>query len=96
MASKERDRLLWNRRDRDLHTKKHEGFYFYVSDGVGLATDHRGHKIGAHYSNNLPTELAGRIGMLKLAEDKTFIRNVGYRQQQDFFYILGDYNEYTK
>jgi hypothetical protein len=44
----------------------------------------------------LPTELAGRIGMLKLAEDKTFIRNVGYRQQQDFFYILGDYNEYTK
>jgi len=73
-----------------------KGFYFYVSDGVCLATDYRGHKIGAHYSNNLPTELAGRIGMLKLAEDKTFIRNVGYRQQQDFFYILGDYNEYTK
>jgi hypothetical protein len=79
-----------------LHTKKPEGFYFYVSDGVCLATDYQGHKIGAHYSNNLPTELAGRIGMLKLAEDKTFIRNVGYRQQQDFFYILGDYNEYTK
>ena len=79
-----------------LHNKNSEGFYFYVSDGVCLATDYRGHKIGAHYSNNLPTELAGRIGMLKLAEDKTFIRNVGYRQQQDFFYILGDYNEYTK
>ena len=79
-----------------LHKKNSEGFYFYVSDGVCLATDYRGHKIGAHYSNNLPTELSGRIGMLKLAEDKTFIRNVGYRQQQDFFYILGDYNEYTK
>jgi hypothetical protein len=79
-----------------MHNKNSEGFYFYVSDGVCLATDYRGHKIGAHYSNNLPTELAGRIGMLKLAEDKTFIRNVGYRQQQDFFYILGDYNEYTK
>lgn len=73
-----------------------DGFYFYVSDGVCLATDSRGHKIGAHYSNNLPAELSGRIGMLKLAEDKTFIRNVGYRQQQDFFYILGDYNEYTE
>jgi hypothetical protein len=80
----------------NMHNKNSEGFYFYVSDGVCLATDYRGHKIGAHYSNNLPTELAGRIGMLKLAEDKTFIRNVGYRQQQDFFYILGDYNEYTK
>jgi hypothetical protein len=79
-----------------LHRNKPEGFYLYVSDEVCLVTDHLGNKIGAHYANNLPPELSGKVGMLKIAEDKTFIRNVGYRQQQDFFYILGDYNEHTK
>jgi len=78
------------------HRNKPEGFYLYVSDEVCLVTDHLGNKIGAHYANNLPPELSGKVGMLKIAEDKTFIRNVGYRQQQDFFYILGDYNEHTK
>jgi len=78
-----------------VHSKR-DGFYVYISDGVCLAADSVGRKIGAHYSNNLPTELSGKIGMLKLAEDKTFIRSVGYRQQQDFFYILGDYDEHTK
>jgi len=79
-----------------LHRNKPEGFYLYVSDEVCLVTDHLGNKIGAHYANNLPPELSGKVGMLKIAEDKTFIRNIGYRQQQDFFYILGDYNEHTK
>jgi len=79
-----------------LHRNNPEGFYLYVSDEVCLVTDHLGNKIGAHYANNLPPELSGKVGMLKIAEDKTFIRNVGYRQQQDFFYILGDYNEHTK
>lgn len=72
-----------------------EGFYFYVSDGVCLATNLAGKKVGAHYANTLPEKLAAKVGMLKLANDKTFVRDVGYRQQQDFFYISGDYNEYT-
>jgi len=71
------------------------GFYFYTSDEMCLATNHSGKKIGAHYANTLPEKLAAKVGMLKLANDKTFVRNVGYRQQQDFFYIAGDYNEYT-
>jgi hypothetical protein len=71
------------------------GFYFYISDEMCLATNHSGKKIGAHYANTLPEKLAAKVGMLKLANDKTFVRNVGYRQQQDFFYIAGDYNEYT-
>ncbi len=78
-----------------LHSKNSEGFYFYVSDGVCLATNLAGKKVGAHYANTLPEKLAAKVGMLKLADDKTFVRNVGYRQQQDFFYISGDYNEYT-
>ncbi len=78
-----------------LHNKNSEGFYFYVSDGVCLATNLAGKKVGAHYANTLPEKLAAKVGMLKLADDKTFVRNVGYRQQQDFFYISGDYNEYT-
>ena len=72
-----------------------EGFYFYVSDGVCLATNLAGKKVGAHYANTLPEKLAAKVGMLKLANDKTFVRDVGYRQQQDFFYISGNYNEYT-
>jgi len=72
-----------------------KGFYFYVSDGVCLATNLAGKKVGAHYANTLPEKLAAKVGMLKLANDKTFVRDVGYRQQQDFFYISGDYNEYT-
>ena len=72
-----------------------DGFYFYISDEMCLATNHSGRKIGAHYANTLPEKLAAKVGMLKLANDKTFVRNVGYRQQQDFFYIAGDYNEYT-
>jgi len=72
-----------------------QGFYFYISDGMCLATNHSGKKIGAHYANTLPEKLAAKVGMLKLANDKTFVRDVGYRQQQDFFYISGDYNEYT-
>ena len=71
------------------------GFYFYISDEMCLATNHSGKKIGAHYANTLPEKLAAKVGMLKIANDKTFVRNVGYRQQQDFFYISGDYNEYT-
>jgi hypothetical protein len=71
------------------------GFYFYISDEMCLVTNHLGKKIGAHYANTLPEKLAAKVGMLKLANDKTFVRNVGYRQQQDFFYISGDYNEYT-
>lgn len=78
-----------------LHNKNSEGFYFYVSDGVCLATNLAGKKVGAHYANTLPEKLAAKVGMLKLANDKTFVRDVGYRQQQDFFYISGDYNEYT-
>ena len=77
------------------HNKNSEGFYFYVSDGVCLATNLAGKKVGAHYANTLPEKLAAKVGMLKLANDKTFVRDVGYRQQQDFFYISGDYNEYT-
>lgn len=72
-----------------------DGFYFYISDEMCLATNHSGRKIGAHYANTLPEKLAAKVGMLKLANDKTFVRDVGYRQQQDFFYISGDYNEYT-
>lgn len=71
------------------------GFYFYISDEMCLVTNHSGKKIGAHYANTLPEKLAAKVGMLKLANDKTFVRDVGYRQQQDFFYISGDYNEYT-
>ena len=71
------------------------GFYFYISDEMCLATNHLGKKIGAHYANTLPEKLAAKVGMLKLANDKTFVRDVGYRQQQDFFYISGDYNEYA-
>ena len=72
-----------------------DGFYFYVSDGMCLATDQKGNKVGAHYASTLPEKLAAKVGMLKLTDDKTFVRDVGYRQQQDFFYIAGDYNEYT-
>jgi len=72
-----------------------DGFYLYTSDGVCLATNLAGKKVGAHYANTLPEKLAAKVGMLKLANDKTFVRDVGYRQQQDFFYISGDYNEYT-
>ena len=80
------------------HTKSEQvfkgGFYLYISDGVCLMTNHLGKKVGAHYANALPEKLATKVGMLKLANDKTFVRDVGYRQQQDFFYISGDYNEY--
>lgn len=72
-----------------------DGFYLYTSDGVCLATNLAGKKVGAHYANTLPEKLAAKVGMLKLANDKTFVRDVGYRQQQDFFYISGEYNEYT-
>ena len=72
-----------------------KGFYFYTENGTSIATDHKGKKVGAHYANTLPEKLAAKVGMLKLANDKTFVRDVGYRQQQDFFYISGDYNEYT-
>jgi hypothetical protein len=75
--------------------KHSDGFYFYISDEMCLVTNHSGKKIGAHYANTLPEKLAAKVGMLKLANDKTFVRDVGYRQQQDFFYISGDYNEYT-
>jgi len=79
----------------NLKTTNKDGFYFYASDGFCLATNLQGLKIGAHYANTLPKKLAAKVGMLKLADDKTFVRNVGYRQQQDFFFITGDYNEYT-
>ena len=72
-----------------------KGFYFYTENGTSIATDQKGKKVGAHYANTLPEKLAAKVGMLKLANDKTFVRDVGYRQQQDFFYISGDYNEYT-
>ena len=72
-----------------------KGFYFYTENETYLAIDQKGKKVGAHYANTLPEKLAAKIGMLKLANDKTFVRDVGYRQQQDFFYISGDYNEYT-
>ena len=72
-----------------------KGFYFYTENGTSIATDHKGKKVGAHYANTLPEKLAAKVGMLKLANDKTFVRDVGYRQQHDFFYISGDYNEYT-
>jgi len=72
-----------------------QGFYLYISDGMCIATDQSGSKVGAHHANTLPEKLATKVGMLKIANDKTFVRDVGYRQQQDFFYISGDYNEYT-
>jgi hypothetical protein len=72
-----------------------KGFYFYTENETCLAIDQKGKKVGAHYANTLPEKLAAKVGMLKLANDKTFVRDVGYRQQQDFFYISGDYNEYT-
>lgn len=72
-----------------------KGFYFYTENETCIAIDQKGKKVGAHYANTLPEKLAAKVGMLKLANDKTFVRDVGYRQQQDFFYISGDYNEYT-
>ena len=72
-----------------------KGFYFYTENGTSIVTDQKGKKVGAHYETTLPEKLAAKVGMLKLANDKTFVRDVGYRQQQDFFYITGDYNEYT-
>ena len=72
-----------------------QGFYFYTENGMCIATNQTGEKIGAHYASTLPEKLAAKVGMLKLADDKTFVRDVGYRQQHDFFYISGDYNEYT-
>ena len=72
-----------------------QGFYFYTENGMCIATNQTGEKIGAHYETTLPEKLAAKVGMLKLANDKTFVRDVGYRQQQDFFYISGDYNEYA-
>lgn len=72
-----------------------EGFYFHTADGMCIATDQTGKKIGAHYASTLPEKLAAKVGMLKLADDKTFVRDVGYRHIQDFFYISGDYNEYA-
>lgn len=71
-----------------------KGFYFYTENGMCIAIDRRGYKVGAHHANTLPEKLAAKVGMLKIADDKTFVRNVGYRQQQDFLYIVGDYNEY--
>ena len=72
-----------------------KGFYFYTENETCIAIDQKGKKVGAHYANTLPEKLAAKVGMLKLANDKTFVRDVGYRQQHDFFYISGDYNEYT-
>lgn len=71
-----------------------QGFYLYIDD-IYLVLDHTGKKIGAHLPSELPEDMALQIGMLKVANDKTFIKDVGYRYQKDFFYVKGDYNDYT-
>jgi len=69
------------------------GFFVHVEGDTCLVLDALKNKQGAHYSYALPEKIGRAVGMLKLAENRTFIRNVGYKYDPSTYFISGEYNE---
>ena len=75
------------------HSINGSGFFVYVEGDTCLVLDARKTKQGAHYSYALPEQIGRAVGMLKLTENRTFIRNVGYKYDPSMYFIAGEYNE---
>jgi len=76
--------------DRDINGS---GFFVHVEGDTCLVLDAHKNKKGAHYSYALPEQIGRAVGMLKLTENCTFIRNVGYKYDSSTYFIAGEYNE---
>ena len=76
--------------DRDINGS---GFFVHVEGDTCLVLDGYKKKQGAHYSYALPEKIGRAVGMLKLTENRTFIRNVGYKYDPSTYFISGEYNE---
>jgi len=70
-----------------------DGFFVHVEGDTCLVLDAHENKQGAHYSYALPEKIGRAVGMLKLTENRTFIRNVGYKYDPSTYFISGEYNE---
>jgi hypothetical protein len=75
------------------HSINGSGFFVHVEGDTCLVLDARKTKQGAHYSYALPEQIGRAVGMLKLTENRTFIRNVGYKYDPSMYFIAGEYNE---
>lgn len=75
------------------HSINGSGFFVHLEDTTCLVLNAKKEKIGAHYSHTLPDKIGGAVGMLKMTDDGTFIRNVGYKYNPRFYFIAGEYNE---
>lgn len=75
------------------HSINGSGFFVHVEGDTCLVLDARKTKQGAHYSHALPEQIGRAVGMLKLTENRTFIRNVGYKYDPSMYFIPGEYNE---
>jgi len=69
------------------------GFFVHIEDDTCLVLDAEKNNIGAHHSYALPEQIGKAVGMLKLTENRTFIRNVGYKYDPSTYFIAGEYNE---
>lgn len=69
------------------------GFFVHIEDDTCLVLDANKNNIGAHHSYELPDKIGKAVGMLKLTENCTFIRNVGYKYDPSTYFIAGEYNE---
>jgi len=69
------------------------GFFVHVEGDTCLVLDAHKNKKGAHYSYALPEQIGRAVGMLKLTENRTFIRDVGYKYDPSTYFIAGEYNE---
>ena len=70
-----------------LHDKG-DGYYIGIKDGVYYMGDVGLKGASAFRSEELPAGVRGKIGMLKLVPDDTFVAGVGVRCSDTRFYIL--------
>ena len=64
------------------------GYYVGIKDGVYYMADVGLKAVSALRSEELPAEVRGKIGMLKLVPDDTFVAGVGVRCSDTRFYIV--------
>jgi len=69
------------------HAEKGKGIHvFRVGDKWGISDAHR-KIISATTNERVPDELMGNFAMLKTVEDNTFIQEVGYKQNENSYWI---------
>ena len=75
------------------HSINGSGFFVHLEDTTCLVLKPDKTKQGAHYAYDLPEQIGRAVGMLKMTDDGTFIRGVGFKYSQDLYFITGEYNE---